>query len=203
MGGLRRKILDASVALVEEQGVRAVSFREVARRAGVSHQAPYHHFGNHRGILRAIAREGFQELRRAMNEAAEAAGPNPLDALTASGVAYANFARTHTGHFRVMFQKALVDIGDREDPLEEAEATHGTLVRLATAAHAAGYGSHLTEDGLAHLTWATVHGISNLIVEGVLAAKIPMTDAIEATIVNQVVHGLSELLRDPARPPTS
>ena len=79
-----------------------------------------------------------------MNEAAEAAGPDPLDALTASGIAYVNFARTHAGHFRVMFQKALVDIGDREDPLEDAEATHGTLIRLAAAAHAAGYGAHLT-----------------------------------------------------------
>ncbi|MEM7134947.1 MAG: TetR/AcrR family transcriptional regulator [Myxococcota bacterium] len=194
MGDLRQKILDASVALVEEQGVRAVSFREVARRAGVSHQAPYHHFGNYHGILRAIAREGFAGLSQAMNDAAERAD-DPLEALTDAGVAYANFARTHAGHFRVMFQRALVNIRDREDPLEEAEAAHATLIRLAAAASEAGFGSQLTVDGLTHICWATVHGISTLLVEGVLAEKTPMSESIEAELVQQVVRGLSALLR--------
>lgn len=195
MGGLRRRILDASVELVEEQGVRAVSFREVARRAGVSHQAPYHHFGNYHGILRAIAEEGFAGLARAMGDAAEAAD-DPLDALTAAGVAYVNFARGHAGHFRVMFQRALVDVRDQDDPLEEAEAAHDTLLRLAGAAHAAGYGAHLTADALTHICWSTVHGISVLLVEGVLAEKTPMSDTLEVALIDQVVHGLSALLSE-------
>lgn len=199
MGGLRQKILDASVALVEEQGVRAVSFREVARRAGVSHQAPYHHFGNYHGILRAIAQEGFAGLGQAMNDAADAAGDDALDALTAAGVAYVNFARGHAGHFRVMFQRALVDIRDQDDPLEEAEATHGTLLRLAGAAHAAGYGAHLSADALTHICWSTVHGISVLLVEGVLAEKTPMSESIEAALVKQVVGGLGALLGEDKR----
>jgi len=198
MKGLRRRILDASVDLVEEQGVRAVSFREVARRAGVSHQAPYHHFGNHHGILRAIAKEGFAGLCKAMNDAGEEAGPDPMDALTAAGVAYVNFARGHAGHFRVMFQQALVDVRDEEDPIEEAEATHGTLLRMAREAHDAGYGRHLSADGLAHLCWSTVHGISVLLVEGVLASKTPMDEAAEAMLVDQVVEGLSALLKQDA-----
>lgn len=195
MSELRQKILDASVALVEEQGVRAVSFREVARRAGVSHQAPYHHFGNHHGILRAIAQEGFRGLGEAMNAAADDAGDDPLDALTASGIAYVDFARSHAGHFRVMFQHALVDIRDEDDPLEEAEYTHGTLLRLAHAAHADGYGRHLTADGLAHVCWSTVHGIAALLVEGVLATKSPTAEPNEEMLVNQVLRGLSSLLR--------
>ena len=204
MSELRRKILDASVALVEEQGVRAVSFREVARRAGVSHQAPYHHFGNHRGILRAIAQEGFGELARAMQDAAVEAGPDPLNSLTASGTAYVQFAREHKGHFRVMFQKALVDIRDEDDPIEEAERTHGTLVRLAYAAHEAGYGAHLSADAVSHLCWSTVHGIAVLLVEDVLAAKAingeEPDDDIEEALVVQVVGGLSALLRHDASP---
>ena len=194
MSGLRQKILDASVTLVEEQGVRAVSFREVARRAGVSHQAPYHHFGNHHGILRAIAQEGFAGLGQAMNLAADRAGDDPLRALTDAGVAYVNFARSHAGHFRVMFQRALVDLRNEEAPIEEAEATHATLVRLADAAHAAGYGAQLTADSLAHLCWSTVHGISVLLVEGVLADKAELTEADEDALVEQVVRGLSALL---------
>lgn len=88
MSDLRRKSLDASAALVAEHGVRQVSFREVARRAGVSHQAPYHHFGNYQEILRHLVSEGFTSLGEAMRTAAEEAGPDPLDALCAAGVAY-------------------------------------------------------------------------------------------------------------------
>ena len=72
MTDTRKAILDATLELVAEQGVRAVSFREVARRAGVSHQTPYHHFGDHLGILRAIAAEGFETLNAAMDAAARA-----------------------------------------------------------------------------------------------------------------------------------
>ncbi len=191
MSGLREKILDASVTLVEEQGVRAISFREVARRAGVSHQAPYHHFGNHHGILRAIAAEGFEQLAIAMQRGAGDAGPDPLDALNAAGLAYVEFARSHAGHFRVMFQRSLVDIRDRDAPLEQAEGAHDTLVRLALAAHEAGYGKHLSVDGLTNLCWSTVHGIAVLLVEGVLTG----TDVNEDELTHQVVLGLTALLR--------
>ena len=169
MSELRRQILDASVALVAEKGVRALSFREVARRAGVSHQAPYHHFGDHRGILQAIALEGFAGLTEAMRAAAKEHA-DPLDALTAAGVAYVGFARTHVGHVRVMFDSALVQ-AEVDAPPAEAHGTHEMLVTLATAAHAAGYGASMSIDALAHLCWSTVHGLATLLVEGVLQAK--------------------------------
>lgn len=199
---LRRTVLDASIALVAEQGVRAVSFREVARRAGVSHQAPYHHFGNHLGILRAIAQEGFSGLTAAMARAAEAAGGDPVEALSAAGVAYVRFARDHLGHFRVMFQGSLVDVHDARAPLPEAEETYGTLLRLAARAHRAGAGRGLSVDGLAHLAWSTVHGLSVLLVEGVVQRKSAQPGA-EDALVKQVVGGLGMLFGRrpaPARP---
>ena len=190
---LRRKILDASVALVAEQGVRAVSFREVARRAGVSHQAPYHHFGDHHGILRAIAAEGFEGLASAMSDAA-AAHDDPLHALEAAGVAYVRFARDHAGHFRVMFQRALVDLHDAEAPIPEAERTHATLVRLARAAHRAGHGAGLSETALTYLAWSAVHGLAFLLIEGTLGSKAVRTKKQEAALVEQVVGAITTLL---------
>lgn len=197
MTDVRRKILDASVALVEEQGVRAVSFREVARRAGVSHQTPYHHFGNHRGILRAIAAEGFGKLCQDMQAAADQAGPDPLDSLSACGVAYAKFAKENVGHFRVMFQKALVDLRDDQAPIEEAAETHGTLLQLAQAAHDAGYGSGLDVEALANLCWSTVHGIAVLLVEGVITEKTNIQDHVQ--LIEQVVDAVDSLLRGRSR----
>lgn len=191
MSDLRRTILDATVALVAEQGVRAVSFREVARRAGVSHQVPYHHFGNVAGILHAIAEEGFTAQADAMEHAA-AAHDDALDALAASGLAYVRFAREHTGHFRVMFQRALVDLAQ----CAAAERTHGVLVRLSEAAHRAGHGAQLAPEAVTHLCWSTVHGLAFLLIEGTLERKPGELD--EDALIVSVVGGLRALLeREP------
>jgi AcrR family transcriptional regulator len=184
----RRKILDASVKLVAEQGVRAVSFREVARRTGVSHQTPYHHFGDHHGILREIAREGFMNLAAAMQAAADRER-DPQRALNAAGVAYVTFARAHVGHFRVMFQKSSAP----DEQLPEGRETYATLVRLATAAHRAGAGAGLSVDTICHLAWSTVHGLANLLIEGALEPKLVEKDA--DAIVRHTVGALTRLLR--------
>jgi AcrR family transcriptional regulator len=187
----RRRILDASIALVAEQGVRAVSFREVARRAGVSHQTPYHHFGDHVGILREVAREGFTNLTAAMQSAADRAGKDPYKALHAAGIAYVHFARANVGHFRVMFQGALL-VNDCQPPLEEGPGTFQTLVRLVTAAHGAGAGRGLSVETISRLAWSTVHGLALLLIEGTL--KVESLD--EAALTRQVVGALSRLLDD-------
>ena len=127
-----------------------------------------------------------------MQAAAADAGPDPLASLTASGVAYARFASENVGHFRVMFQKALVDLRDDQAPLEEAAETHGTLLELAEAAHQHGYGAGLGVEALANLCWSTVHGVAVLIVEGVLTEKTPAKD--REALIEQVVQALDSLL---------
>jgi AcrR family transcriptional regulator len=187
---MRRRVLDASLALVAEHGVRAVSFREVARRAGVSHQAPYHHFGNTVGILQAIAQEGFAALTAAMASAAAAAGRDPRKALTSAGIAYVTFARTHVGHFRVMFQRTLVELHDGEAPVPQGAQTYAMLVQLCAAAHHAGHGRGLSVDAISHLAWSTVHGLAMLLIERTLEVKAGDDEA----VVAQVIGGLARLL---------
>jgi AcrR family transcriptional regulator len=193
----RRRILDASIELVAEQGVRAVSFREVARRAGVSHQTPYHHFGDHVGILREVAREGFTMLADAMQSAGERAGDDPFKALHDAGVAYVKFARTHVGHFRVMFQTALI-VSEELPPLPEGQRTFETLVRLVTVAHGAGAGRGLSIEAMSRLAWSTVHGLSHLLIEHCFLTKGIRED--DAAITRQVMDALSHLFADRSRP---
>lgn len=171
MTELRRKILDASVELVAERGVRGVSFREVARRAGVSHQAPYHHFGNHQGILEAIKREGFEGLAAAMKQASADAGPDPVQQLEAAGIAYVEYARGHVGHFQVMFSHKVALTDPAAELIAEAADTHGHLQQLCTEVQAAGYGLSLSHEDLVLLSWSTVHGFATLLTEGVLDVK--------------------------------
>ncbi len=193
MSDLRRRILDASVALVAERGVRAMSFREVARRAGVSHQAPYHHFGSDQGILHEVAREGFSALSEAMRAAAQSAGADPLEALTRAGVAYVGFAREHLGHFRVMFQRSLVDVHDQAAPLAEAEQTHGVLVALCDEVKRGGFAKGLSSEALTTMTWSLVHGLATLLVEGTLEAKTKSGD--EAALIKKTVRAMAGLLK--------
>lgn len=107
-GDLRRAILDATLAWVDEAGAGTVSLREIARRAGVSHGAPYHHFGDRSGVFAAIAEEGYRMLTEAMRAAADAAA-GPREAFEACGRAYVEFAVCFKGHFRIMFRPELAD----------------------------------------------------------------------------------------------
>ena len=96
-------MLDGALVAITAEGPAALSLRDVARRAGVSHAAPAHHFGDKAGVLTAIAAEGYALLADAMGEALEAGGGD----LTDVGIAYIRFALEHRAHFDVMFRPEL------------------------------------------------------------------------------------------------
>src|SRR5687767_14780705 len=123
---LRRAVLDASVALVEEGGIGALSMREVARRAGVTHGAPYHHFPDRAAILAAIAEEGFVLLDGQMRRALAATAATGLARFEACGRGYFAFAVAHPAHFKVMFRPELVD--PKNHPNVDAAAARAFMV---------------------------------------------------------------------------
>src|SRR5262245_55034044 len=119
-GDLRATILKAAGKLLEKEGLNALSLREVARRAGVSHNAPYRHFPDRDRLLAALAEEGFAELGRALGEAGKR-GPRER------GEAYVRFALTHPQRFRLMFGGVL-RIGDHPGLREKAAGAYEGLV---------------------------------------------------------------------------
>src|SRR5271154_2357012 len=107
----KKRLVEESVRLIDEQGLGGLSFREMARRAGVSHQTPYHHFVNREGILAAIALEGFTNLDAALVATRGAKRTKtPQKTLQAVLRAYVDFAMAHQVHFRVMFRPELVPL---------------------------------------------------------------------------------------------
>lgn len=114
-GDLRAAILTEAARLVAERGADGVSLRELARSAGVSHAAPAHHFTDRRGLFTALATQGFQLLARALIDA--------RGRFADAALAYVGFALEHPGHYRVMFDKSLLDATDTE--LAAAEAAAG------------------------------------------------------------------------------
>lgn len=127
-GALRQAVIDAAVAEVVAVGAAQLSMREIARRAGVSHAAPAHHFGDKAGIFTAIAVEGFRLATEWI--APHAAGPGGF---LRGGIAYVTFALQHPGHFEVMFRPDLY----RADDLELVEARRAAFQVLWDSARAA------------------------------------------------------------------
>lgn len=101
-GDLRRALIDAARRLLEADGPTALSLRAVAREAGVSPAAPYHHFKDKGELLDAVAQEGWDMLNTAMSEA-RARHQDPHAKLSALGVAYVCFARDNPALYRVMY----------------------------------------------------------------------------------------------------
>ncbi len=110
-GDLPAALRAAAADLVAERGPHAFSLRETARRAGVSHGAPAHHFGSVQGLLTAVATEGFEYLAAALAQAA-ATATDPRDRLRACGHAYVRTAFAHPGHYAVMFAQDLCNPDD-------------------------------------------------------------------------------------------
>jgi len=162
-GDLRAALLRAVEEVIRESGVEGLTLRGCARRAGVSHGAPAHHFGNVTGLLTEFAAEGFERLAEAMSRKQL---KNPDDELQAAGLGYIEFAMRWPEHFRVMWRSELLN--EDSPRLQQTRETaqqplRDALLRANTQGHA------LSEDELAarfQVAWCCVHGYASLWVEG-------------------------------------
>jgi AcrR family transcriptional regulator len=109
--GLRARLIDVGVDLVNTEGVQALTLREIARRAGVSHGAPRRHFPTHLELLSAIARRGFTDLAGRAAEVRGDGAADPREQLAAFGRVYLDFALTHRGMHELMFRHDLLESG--------------------------------------------------------------------------------------------
>src|SRR5665213_933928 len=104
-GDLSRALVQAGRRILEREGPAALSLRAVAREAGVSPAAPYHHFKDKCELLNAVAQQGWMELGAAVSRA-RAKAPGPREALSEIGVAYVCFARENPALYRIMYKSA-------------------------------------------------------------------------------------------------
>lgn len=107
--GLRSRLVDVGVELVTAEGVQALSLREIARRAGVSHGAPRRYFPTHLELLSAIARRGFEELAAKGVAALGDGTASPREQIATLGRVYLDFALTNRGMHELMFRHDLLE----------------------------------------------------------------------------------------------
>jgi AcrR family transcriptional regulator len=161
-GEVKARLIAATEDLIREQGTSAVSLREVARRAGVSHGAPAHYFQNKAGLLSSFAAEGLSQLRQAFSQSIrERDARSGKEVMRALGCAYVHFAISHPGWFDVMVRRDLVD-KSTPDFQDATEATYGALRQTVGACVAEGFIDGEEAEEFAVLSWSVVFGLAAL-----------------------------------------
>jgi len=189
-GNLKQSLINAAVTLIGEVGPRGFTLREVARRAKVSHNAPYRHFRDKEDLLAAVGMQGFQRLTRAMKRAAKT-GSTPEERLRLCGRGYVGFALRWPQHFQVMFDLP----SDQDRHAEYAAAgkeAFATLLNIIIECQQSGALAERDSHSLSFIMWSMVHGIAKLAISRQLPFKnadlLEFTDTVSRVLSSALAH---------------
>lgn len=188
-GALREELLNASLRLIAAEGIGAVSLRRVAREAGVSPGAPYHHFTDRAALLAALSEQGFRLLAAefvAARAAALEAGRTPIEVLGVLIRVYVGFAQGHPAYFRLMFRPELFE-PDKHPSVKAAEdAAEDCLEEAVADCVRASLVAADDADTLAIAAWSLGHGLASLWLDGQFTHYIGDPAAVAARITDLI-----------------
>jgi AcrR family transcriptional regulator len=157
----------------------------VARKAGVSHQAPYHYFGDREAILAGIATEGFGMLERELSRSLDKQAASQKSAIEIAARVYVDFALRHPGYFRVMFRSDAVPIENYPEALHNADAAFGALAQTIDRSFAGEPPE--ARRTLAFACWAFTHGLATLLLDGPLARRAGTPKGRQVELADKVI----------------
>ena len=187
---LREKVIKAAVKYVADNGPDGLSFRQIAADAGVSHQAPYHHFGDRSAIFGEIALEGFRKFAVVMGAPARA--DEDTENCVRLCERYVDFAIANKGHFRVMFRADLCQMHESPETQKAADDAFATL--LEAVSEMVGGSASIDEIRVqATAMWSLAHGLATLIIDGPLEneiGKVSDRRALVRSVAQRAAEGL-------------
>src|SRR6266567_1041732 len=164
-GDLRNALIQAGLELLAEGGVQELDLRKVARRAGVSHAAPYRHFADKQALIAAINEEGFYWLAERIQATLREVPAEPFEQLLGVALAYVRFAQEHPWLMREMFSGLTIE----RETFASLHAASKTVYRLYIEVVRRGQEKGKIVDGdpaaLAGVLWSVLHGLAMLIIE--------------------------------------
>ena len=173
-GDLREALLVSAEQLLREEGLKALTLRACARRAGVSHAAPKHHFNDVAELLSEVSARGFDRLTAALKEAREAAGEDPVERFVGVARTYIQFARDYQAQFRLMFRWDAM-AAEHNSLVLAAQRTFAEMTNSITVQRGESDVSpetlqqRIKERGLQNdvlIGWSHIHGYAQLFIEG-------------------------------------
>lgn len=184
-GNLRRALIDAALAMIGESGVKSLSIREVAKKAGVSHAAPYRHFKDKDELLSAVAIEGFDMVIRDTFRRFDQHKDDPLARFQESGLAYIDFATSCPSHYRVMFASG----EHHTSPALDERSREAFMILYTCIGECQSQNLIRPHDTfeLAMAAWSIVHGYAMLVIDGFI--KNP-SDHLKNVITRALYFGL-------------
>lgn len=180
-GNLGPVLEDAALDLMRTQGHVSLSLREVARRAGVSHNAPYHHFGDRTALLKRLSERSMSELLEWMRaERAAVAAGTPQEIAIRVGASYVAYAAHHPERFRVIYDPDVCAPGAPSAAMAPLIAAVEGILAETTASLAPDAPAEVVA-ALTTAVWATVHGLAELVVAGHIS-EVEARPALEALL---------------------
>jgi AcrR family transcriptional regulator len=172
-GDLRHALIQAGLEMLSEGGAAALDLRKVARKAGVSHAAPYRHFADKQALVAAINEEGFRRLAEKIRTTLQEAPGDTVEQLQAIAKAYVQFAREQPWLMREMFSGLTVEREDFPDLQAASKDVFKCYVEVVMRGQERGSLIDVDPFALAGVLWSLLHGVAMLTIENQMR---PYTD---------------------------
>ena len=164
-GDLKNALIQAGIEILSREGVNGLSLRKVARKAGVSHAAPYAHFTDKQALVAAISTAGYEKLYDKVYDAVQHYQGDPLRQFVEAAWAYVEFALTDPDHFKITLSGVVEKEKDYPAFVDISHKSFGLVVELVEAGQRAGILNEGPPDLVAVSVWGLVHGFVSLILE--------------------------------------
>lgn len=171
-GDLENALIQAGVEILSKEGIDGLSLRNVAKRAGVSHSAPYAHFKDRQSLIAAISTEGFKQLYAELDAAILAHTDDPQQQLVEGAWAYVQFAMNHMDTFKIMFSGVLEKEKEYPAFVEISRKTFARVIDVIRACQEAGILRPAPAEVMAVSVWGQVHGVISLALEGQISHNV-------------------------------
>ena len=171
-GDLKNALIQAGVEILASKGANGLSLREVAKRAGVSHSAPYAHFADKQALIAAIATEGHTHIHDAITAIFAQYPDEPLQQLIETAYAYLRFGIDEPDLFKITFSGVVEDEHDHPALVEMTQKNFALIRQLVSRCQAAGIFAPGPEDLIAQNLWGSVYGLVSLLQQGQVSSAV-------------------------------
>ncbi|MBN1691012.1 MAG: TetR/AcrR family transcriptional regulator [Dehalococcoidia bacterium] len=187
-GDLKNALIKAGIEILSRDGVRGLSLRKVALKAGVSHTAPYAHFADKQSLIAAISTEGFRIICENTARVIRRYKRKPVRQLIEASWAYIQFALSDSAHFKVTLSSVLEREKDYSEFVELSNKCFSQLVCIVESCQAAGLLRPGPSDVEAINVWSLVHGFASLLLEGQFYHKILERYTLRDLMISSLGH---------------